>query len=125
MQSDYSDYSFFYDTLFGSGAAFYDNAGDLINPSQFINGKDGYTKISNELRFTTPAEYKVHAVVGGLFQQRQTHDIEQAYDIAGLADDERRHGLGRHVLADQAVARRPRHAPCSASSPGTSRTSSR
>ena len=85
VQSDYSDYSFFYDTLYGSGSAFYDNAGELINPSQFINGKDGYTKISNELRFTTPAEYKVHAVFG-LFQQRQTHDIQQAYDIAGLAD---------------------------------------
>src|SRR5688572_19194354 len=32
-QSDYSDYAFFYDSLFGSGTAFYDNAGDLINPS--------------------------------------------------------------------------------------------
>lgn len=85
VQSDYSDYSFFYDTLNGSGAYFTDNAGELINPSQFINGKDGYTKISNELRFTTPAEYKVHAVFG-LFQQRQTHDIQQAYNITGLND---------------------------------------
>ena len=86
VQSDYSDYSFFYDTLFGSGAYFTDNAGEIINPSQFINGKDGYTKLSNELRFTTPVEYKVHAVFG-LFQQRQTHDIQQAYDVAGLNDN--------------------------------------
>ena len=85
VQSDYSDYSFFYDTLNGSGSYFTDNAGDLINPSQFIQGKDHYTKWSHELRFSTPKEYKVHAVFG-LFAQRQTHDIEQAYDITGLAD---------------------------------------
>jgi iron complex outermembrane receptor protein len=85
VNSDYSDYAFFYDTLAGYGTYFTDNAGDLINPSQFINGKDGYTKWSNELRFTTPLDYKVHAVFG-LFQQRQTHDIQQAYNITGLAD---------------------------------------
>jgi iron complex outermembrane receptor protein len=84
-QSDYSDYAFFYDSLFGSGTAFYDNAGDLINPSQFINGKDGYTKISHEARFSTNQENRLR-FVGGLFYQRQTHDIQQAYDITGLAD---------------------------------------
>jgi iron complex outermembrane recepter protein len=85
VNSDYSDYAFFYDTLAGYGAYFYDNAGDLINPSQYINGKDGYTKWSNELRFTSPAENKVR-VVAGLFAQRQTHDIQQNYKITGLAD---------------------------------------
>lgn len=85
VQSDYSDYAFFYDTLAGYGAYFTDNDGDLINPSQYIHGKDGYTKISNELRFTTPVENKVHAVFG-LFQQRQTHDIQQAYKVTGLDD---------------------------------------
>jgi iron complex outermembrane recepter protein len=86
VNSDYSDYAFFYDTLSGYGAYFYDNAGDPINPSQFINGKDGYTKWSHELRFTSPAENKVR-FVAGLFAQRQTHDIEQAYKITGLNDD--------------------------------------
>jgi iron complex outermembrane recepter protein len=85
VNSDYSDYAFFYDTLAGYGTYFYDNAGDLINPSQFIQGKDHYTKWSHELRFNTPKDYKVHAVFG-LFAQRQTHDIEQAYNITGLAD---------------------------------------
>jgi outer membrane receptor protein involved in Fe transport len=86
VNSDYSDYAFFYDTLNGSGAYFTDNAGDLINPSQFIRGKDHYTKWSHELRFSTPKENKVHAIFG-VFVQRQTHDIEQAYDINALADE--------------------------------------
>ena len=86
VDSDYSDYSYFYDTLYGSGTAFTDNDGEYINPSQFINGKDHYTKWSHELRFTTPVENRVHAVFG-LFAQRQTHDIEQAYKITGLNDD--------------------------------------
>ena len=89
VNSDYSDYSFFYDTLSdppGSfGEYFTDNAGDLINPSQYINGKDGYTKISHELRFSTSAENRWR-FVGGLFAQRQTHDIEQVYRITGMAD---------------------------------------
>ena len=85
VDSDYSDYAFFYDTLNGSGSYFTDNDDELINPSQFINGKDHYTKWSHELRFTTPVENRVHAVFG-LFAQRQTHDIEQAYKITGLND---------------------------------------
>ena len=89
VNSDYSDYAFFYDTLVPPeyfGEYFVDNAGDLINPSQYIAGKDGYTKMSHELRFTTDPEKRVR-FVGGLFFQRQTHDIQQAYRIDGLADD--------------------------------------
>jgi len=86
VNSDYSDYAFFYDTIAGYGVYFYDNAGELINPSQFINGKDGYTKTSNELRFSTSAENRWR-FVGGLFAQRQTHDIQQEYKITGLNDD--------------------------------------
>ena len=87
VNSDYSDYSFFYDTLVPDyfGTYFRDNAGELINPSQYIQGKDGYTKTSNELRFSTSAENRWR-FVGGLFAQRQTHDIQQAYQITGLAD---------------------------------------
>ena len=86
VNSDYSDYAFFYDTINGSGSYFTDNAGELINPSQYIQGKDGYTKLSNELRFSTSAEARWR-FVGGLFAQRQTHDIQQAYQITGLNDD--------------------------------------
>ena len=90
MNSDYSDYAFFYDTAATATASyFYDNDGELINPSQFINGKDGYTKTSNELRISSPAENRWR-FVGGLFAQRQTHDIQQAYKITGLARRQRR-----------------------------------
>ena len=87
VKSDYSDYSFFYDTLYGSALRhFTDNAGDLINPSQYIKGKDrlhqdGATNCASRRRRKTAG-----AFVGGLFAQRQTHDIEQAYKITGLAD---------------------------------------
>ncbi|KLD64955.1 TonB-dependent receptor [Dyella japonica] len=83
--SDYSDYSFWYDTLAGYGAYIYDNSGKLINPSQFIQGKDHYTMNSHELRIASPKEDRLR-VVGGLFWEKQVHDIEQAYMINGLAD---------------------------------------
>jgi iron complex outermembrane recepter protein len=86
VNSDYSDYAFFYDTNNGSGVYFFDNDGELINPSQYIKGKDGYTKASHELRFTTDPEKRAR-FVGGVFYQRQTHDIQQAYDVTGLNDD--------------------------------------
>jgi outer membrane receptor protein involved in Fe transport len=88
VNSDYSDYSFFYDTLTEPqyfGEYFVDNGGELINPSQYIEGKDGYTKMSHEVRFTTDPSKRVR-YVAGLFFQRQTHDIEQVYKVDGLAD---------------------------------------
>ena len=83
--SDYSDYSFWYDTLAGYGAYIYDNSGHLINPSQYIQGKDRYTMNSHELRIASPKEDRLR-VVGGLFWEKQLHDIEQRYMINGLAD---------------------------------------
>ncbi len=79
-QSDYTDYSLFYDRAYGSGAYYKDNAGKLINPAQFIVGDDHYTKTSNELRFSSPREYQFR-FVGGLFLQRQVHDILQDYVV--------------------------------------------
>ena len=83
--NDYSDYSFWYDTLAGYGAYIYDNSGALINPSQYIIGKDRYTKQSHELRIASPADDRLR-LVAGLFWERQSHDIEQRYKIDGLAD---------------------------------------
>lgn len=88
VNSDYSDYAFFYDTLSPPqyfGEYFVDNAGDLINPSQYIEGKDSYTKTSHEVRFTTDQTKRLR-FVGGLFIQRQTHDIQQVYKVDNLAD---------------------------------------
>lgn len=84
-QNDYSDYSFWYDTLYGSGAYIYDNSGNLINPSQYILGRDGYTMDSHELRIASPRENRLR-FVAGVFSQRQSHNIEQRYMINGLAN---------------------------------------
>lgn len=84
-QSDYSDYAYFYDALFGSGAAFYDNNGDLVNPNQYINAVDRFTKQSHELRFASPADARVR-FIGGVFYQRQKHNIRQDYIINDIAD---------------------------------------
>jgi iron complex outermembrane recepter protein len=87
IAQDYSDYSFFYDSLFGSGAYITDDAGNpLANPSQYIRGKDGYAKMSHELRLASPAE-SAFRVIGGLFYQRQRHNITQKYTIDGLGND--------------------------------------
>lgn len=84
-ESDYVDYSYFYDALFGYGAYFYDNNGDLVNPNQYIQSVDRFEKISQELRFASPAEKRVR-FIGGLFYQRQEHNIEQNYIIDNIAD---------------------------------------
>ncbi len=78
--SDYTDYSLFYDRAHGSGAYYKDNAGNLINPAQHIVGTDHYTKTSNELRVSSPTQYPFR-FVGGLFLQRQVHDIIQDYVV--------------------------------------------
>jgi outer membrane receptor protein involved in Fe transport len=84
--SDYSDYSYWYDVAYdgGFGTYFYDDAGEFIDFSQYIQGKDRYRRYTHELRFATPAENRLR-FVGGLFAQRQVHDIEQRYLIGNLA----------------------------------------
>jgi outer membrane receptor protein involved in Fe transport len=82
-QSDYSDYSFFYDTLFGYGSYWVDDLNNPINPSQYIQGIDRYKKESHEFRISTPGENPLR-MVGGLFYQNQTHGIQQRYKIDGL-----------------------------------------
>ena len=84
-QTDYSDYGFWYDALYGSGASFYDDNGALVNPSQHISDRDRYTKNSHELRLVSPADERLRLVTG-LFWQKQKHDIMQDYQVDGLAD---------------------------------------
>jgi outer membrane receptor protein involved in Fe transport len=83
-QLDYSDYSYFYDTLFGYGAYITDDNGNLIAGAQYIQSKDFFTKESHEIRLTSPADNKLR-FVAGLFYQKQTHNIQQRYKIDGLA----------------------------------------
>ena len=82
-QLDYSDYSYFYDSYYGQ--YFTNNAGNLIDPSQLIVGKDHFTKFSHELRFASPAEDRLR-FVAGLFYERQFHRIEQRYEVQDFAD---------------------------------------
>src|SRR3546814_20330245 len=44
VESDYSDYAYFYDALYGSAVYLYDNAGDQISPNQYIEGIDRYRR---------------------------------------------------------------------------------
>ena len=84
--SDYSDYSFFYDQApFFYGTYIYDNGGNLIDPSQTIQGLDRFTKQSHELRISSPTDSRFR-FVGGLFYERQSHNIRQRYVIEDLAD---------------------------------------
>jgi iron complex outermembrane recepter protein len=98
VDNDYSDYSFFYDTYYTEycaedpdncfewGAQFVNDDGDLINPSQFIHGTDGYTMQSHEIRIASPADSRFR-VVAGLFWQDFEHEIFQRYQIDDLATD--------------------------------------
>jgi iron complex outermembrane receptor protein len=75
---DYTDYSLAYDAAYGT--YFRDNAGNLINPTQYIIGTDHYTKLSNELRVSSPQTWPVR-FTAGLFTQRQAHYITQNYVV--------------------------------------------
>jgi outer membrane receptor protein involved in Fe transport len=80
-EQDYSDYSLFYDISYGYTV--YNDAGDTIEPTQYIQGKDRYKRQSHEFRLSTPGDKRVR-FVGGLFYQRQQHLIEQRYKIDNL-----------------------------------------
>jgi iron complex outermembrane receptor protein len=94
VDSDYSDYSFWYDTLYAYGQYLCSELdadgcvpGTLVNPSQYIQGVDGYKKDSHELRLASPQDERFRFVVG-VFLQDQKHSIEQRYLIDGdLADE--------------------------------------
>jgi iron complex outermembrane receptor protein len=86
---DYAEYTVAYDhysQLPGAAGAytrFADPAGNLIDPSQFVDNHDEYTKMSHELRITSPAEYRFGGVAGA-FYQRQTDNYREAYMINDL-----------------------------------------
>ncbi len=89
--NDYTDYAEAYDALYSSygGLAGYfylqDNAGNTIDPRQFIIGTDHFRKTSQELRIASPQDERFR-IVAGLFYQRQSNQIHQDYKIPGLAD---------------------------------------
>ncbi len=86
---DYSGYTVGYDHLQQTGqtAYTYDRfltpAGQLTNPLQFNANHDGYTKMSHELRVTSPADQRLRGTAG-LFYQRQTDDIRAQFGANDL-----------------------------------------
>ena len=89
-ENDYADYAQTYDSLYASvgGIANYfyyqDNAGNQVVPLQHVIGTDKFNKTSQELRISSPADSPFR-VVGGVFYQRQHHNIRQDYQVAGLS----------------------------------------
>ena len=84
-ESDYSDYSYFYDALYGSGNYIVDNAGNKISPNQRTVSLPRFSKQSHELRISSPSDQRLR-FIGGLFYERQVNNIEENYIIANIAD---------------------------------------
>jgi outer membrane receptor protein involved in Fe transport len=85
-QTDYTDYSVFYDSLYGSGANWLDNSGAVIgDPRQEVQEHARYSKESNEIRIATPAANRLR-FIGGLYQQIQTTRIIEPYTLNDYAD---------------------------------------
>jgi outer membrane receptor protein involved in Fe transport len=89
---DYTDYTDAYDEIYESkgGLAnyeyFYDNAGDAIDPRQYIVGSEHFKKMSQEVRLATPQDWRARAIVGAFYQVQKNH-IYQNYKVDNLADE--------------------------------------
>ncbi len=81
---DYSDYSLFYDTLFGAGVYWVDSSGTPIDPSQHTHALTSFKKTSHELRISSPSDKPLHATLGAFFQFQQDN-LNSQYQIDGLA----------------------------------------
>ena len=65
---------------------YFDNAGNIVSPAQYITGGNHFKKLSQELRIASPAENPFR-VIAGAFYQRQANDILQEYRVDNLSDD--------------------------------------
>src|SRR5213082_555419 len=80
--ADYSDYSVFYDRVYGSGIYWTGNSGNPIMPQELVNSRHDYEKWSHELRLSTPVQLPVKGTFG-VFIQRQLHNILEQYIMPG------------------------------------------
>lgn len=83
IASDYSEYNVAYD--YSGYSRFRNNAGQLIDPTQQQFQFDRYTKMSHELRLSSPVSDPVHYVFG-LFYERQTDTIRDEYEVPNLGN---------------------------------------
>ena len=104
--ADYSDYSYFYDTAYGSGANWRGNSatanplgGLPIMPQELVVTKGYFEKFSHELRVSSPQQYPVRATLGA-FVQRQLHDIYEQYEMPGFGFTNPYGGGNPNGLAD-------------------------
>ena len=91
--NDYADYTDAYDQLYENvGGLYYyfalhDSTGAFVsNPQQFIIGTNHFKKMSQELRFASPAD-KPFRVIAGAFYQVQKNFIHQDYRVDDLAPE--------------------------------------
>jgi outer membrane receptor protein involved in Fe transport len=84
--SDYSDYTFYYDQAYGQYFAdqFQNDAGDPIDPTMSLLMRDRYSKVSHEVRLSSPQDWRLR-FVAGLFVQHQIDDTGDEYRVEGLA----------------------------------------
>lgn len=87
-QTDYSYYTVAYDGGSRDGSFYYTYFptadGGFLDPTQRQYLKDRYTKMTHELRVSSPATAPLRATVG-LFYERQTDYIQADYVIPGLS----------------------------------------
>lgn len=83
--SDYSDYGFWYDTLYGFGNGLTNNDGETINPAYTPYDHDTYTDSSNELHVVSPRDERVR-FVGGVFDEHEKGDFRHNFFMNGLSD---------------------------------------
>ncbi len=57
----------------------------LPDPTQYVQNHDNYTKMSHEIRVSTPADYSTR-LIAGAFTQRQTDAIRAEFRIDGISD---------------------------------------
>lgn len=104
---DYSDYSYWYDSLYTTGyyaqlhfastgtpevpnyfadQGYFDPAdvGSRVMPGARYTNDDNYTKNNHELRISTDSEKSVRGMLG-FFTQKQWHDFEQHWLVAGIS----------------------------------------
>jgi outer membrane receptor protein involved in Fe transport len=85
---DYSYYSVAYDT-YGYYATFFRDAdtGAFLDPTEVQIFKDKYTKLTQELRVSSPSENSFR-LTAGLFYQRQTDRDHADFNINGISNAE-------------------------------------
>lgn len=83
---DYSQYSYDYDAYYTPfyGDFFVDDAGRLISPAQYLRATDLYSKMSHELRVSSPQEKPIR-FIAGVFYQHQSDDVRDEFHVDGLA----------------------------------------